>query len=85
MLGADDSSLYVVFMGTKHMRDVVVDANLLQEAVWQDEKQQVTSTSLRPHQLSLIFQSTQCILRLARVSQGFGCCICVCKLLQRQR
>ena len=55
MLGADDTSLYVVFMGTKHMRDLVADANLLQEAVWQDEKQQVISTSLFPHQLSCKF------------------------------
>ena len=48
MLGSDASSLYVVFMGTKHVRDVVADANLLQEAVWQDGEQQVISTSLFP-------------------------------------
>ena len=48
MLGSDVSSLYVVFMGTKHVRDVVADANLLQEAVWQDGEQQVISTSLFP-------------------------------------
>lgn len=48
MLGSDASSLYMVFMGTKHVRDVVADANLLQEAVWQDGEQQVISTSLFP-------------------------------------
>lgn len=46
MLGSDDTSLYVVFMGTKHMRDVMADANLLQEPVWQDREQQVISTFL---------------------------------------
>lgn len=46
MLGSDDTSLYVVFMGTKHVRDIVADANLLQDAVWQDDQQQVISTSL---------------------------------------
>ncbi len=50
MLGDDGQSLYVVFMGTKHMRDVLADANFLQEAVWKSEdpdKQQVISISRR--------------------------------------
>ena len=50
MLGDDEQSLYVVFMGTKHMRDLLSDANFLQEAVWKskdpDKQQQVISTSL---------------------------------------
>ena len=48
MLGDDGQSLYVVFMGTKHMRDLLSDANFLQEAVWKDpdKQQQVISTSL---------------------------------------
>lgn len=50
MLGADDHSLYVVFMGTKHARDLLSDANFLQEAVWKpkaaDKQQQVISISL---------------------------------------
>ena len=45
MLGGDDKSLYVAFMGTKHMRDLLSDANFLQEAVWKakdpDKQQQV--------------------------------------------
>ena len=51
MLGDDGQSLYVVFMGTKHMRDLLADANLLQEAVWKSEnpdKQQVMTTSRLP-------------------------------------
>lgn len=52
MLGDDEQSLYVVFMGTKHMRDLLSDANFLQEAVWTskdpDKQQQVISTSLHP-------------------------------------
>ena len=49
MLADDGQSLYVVFMGTKHMRDLLADANLFQEAVWKSEhpdKQQVISISL---------------------------------------
>ena len=49
MLGDDGQSLYVVFMGTKHMRDLLADANFLQEAVWKSkdpDKQQVISISL---------------------------------------
>jgi hypothetical protein len=49
MLGDDGQSLYVVFMGTKHMRDLLADANFLQEAVWKSkdpDKQQVISVSL---------------------------------------
>lgn len=50
MLGDDGQTLYVVFMGTKHMRDLLSDANFLQEAVWKskdpDKQQQVISTSL---------------------------------------
>ena len=46
MLGDDERSLYVVFMGTKHMRDLLSDANFLQEAVWKAadpaKRQQVT-------------------------------------------
>ena len=48
MLADDGQSLYVVFMGTKHMRDLLADANLFQEAVWKSEhpvKQQVISIS----------------------------------------
>ena len=55
MLGADEQSLYVVLMGTKHMRDLLSDANLLQEAMWNPktpDKHQVISTSLTPLQLS---------------------------------
>ena len=50
MLGDDGQSLYMVFMGTKHMRDLISDANFLQEAVWKskepDKQSQVISTSL---------------------------------------
>lgn len=49
VLGDDGQSLYVVFMGTKHMRDLLADANFLQEAVWKSkdpDKQQVISISL---------------------------------------
>lgn len=49
MLGDDGQSLYVVFMGTKHARDLLADANVLQEAVWKSkvsDKQQVISISL---------------------------------------
>lgn len=52
MLGDDEKSLYVAFMGTKHMRDLLSDANFLQEAVWKakdpDKQQQVMSTVLWP-------------------------------------
>lgn len=62
MLGDDGQFLYVVFMGTKHMRDLLSDANFLQEAVWtsQDtqDKQQVISTSLHSVAQSIMKPST---------------------------
>lgn len=64
MLGSDDTSLYVVFMGTKHVRDVVADANLLQAAVWQDEELQVISTSRFPY--SLLKASKCCTVNCSR-------------------
>lgn len=52
MLGDDEKSLYVAFMGTKHMRDLLSDANFLQEAVWKakdpGKQQQVRSTPRWP-------------------------------------
>ncbi|DBA94509.1 TPA: hypothetical protein ACH3X1_002100 [Trebouxia sp. C0004] len=50
MLGDDGQSLYVVFMGTKHMRDLLADANVLQEAVWKSkdpDKQQANALAHR--------------------------------------
>ncbi|DBA84969.1 TPA: hypothetical protein ACH3X2_005709 [Trebouxia sp. C0005] len=50
VLGDDGQSLYVVFMGTKHMRDLLADANFLQEAVWKSkdpDKQQATALAHR--------------------------------------
>lgn len=62
MLGDDGQFLYVVFMGTKHMRDLLSDANFLQEAVWTSEdtqdKQQVISTSLHSVAQSIMKSST---------------------------
>lgn len=62
MLGDDGQFLYVVFMGTKHMRDLLSDANFLQEAVWTSQepqdKQQVISTSLDSVAQSIMKPST---------------------------
>lgn len=53
-------------MGTKHMRDLISDANFLQEAVWKskkpDKQQQVISTSLHLASAWQLLPSPYCML-----------------------
>ena len=56
LLGEADGALYMAFMGTKQRRDLVTNAQVLQEPIWpedlfpdhQDVSQVALHTALRP-------------------------------------
>ena len=56
LLGEADGALYMAFMGTKQRRDLVTNAQVLQEPIWpedlssdqQDASQVALHTALRP-------------------------------------
>ena len=64
MIGEGEGALYVAFMGTKQRRDLVANAQVIQDPVWpedatalQDSASQVHS-SVQPHFAQWFFVST---------------------------
>ena len=69
LLGEADGALYMAFMGTKQRRDLVTNAQVLQEPIWSEE---LTSES---QEASQVLETVTLALLVLWPSKRWGCAI----------
>ena len=69
LLGEADGALYMAFMGTKQRRDLVTNAQVLQEPIWPED---LTS---EPQEASQVLETGTLALLVLRPSKPWGCAI----------
>ena len=67
LLGEADGALYMAFMGTKQRRDLVTNAQVLQEPIWPED---LTS---EPQEASQVLETGTLALLLLQLSKRWGC------------